>query len=131
MVCALLVAVAGVVVTREARADRAPSPTDALGDWAIESSLRFGFREEDRLVDGRFGPDELPVARTRLVLATRVWPLHGGFVRIEQAFDEITQDTLGDVAADDAQEQSRGDLLVGLGYRARATPSYVVAADST
>jgi hypothetical protein len=115
-----------LAVVSEARADRAPSPTDALGDWAIESSLRFGFHEEDRLVETRFGPEVVPVGRSRMVLSSRVWPVQGGFVRIEQAVDRITEDALEDVAADDARERSVADLLVGLGYRARLTPSLVL-----
>lgn len=107
----------------DARADRAPSPTDLLGDWAIETSLSLGGQSERRIVAVAGGMDSVDLGRSRFGLSVRVWPIQGGYVRLEEALDALGEKSLAEV---DAPERSLTDLRIGTGYRARPFRSLVV-----
>jgi len=121
----VLVAVLGLA-TATARADRAESPTDGLGAWALESRLVLGAVAEDRVfvVDG--------VAQTHRAnhpsygLALRLWPAEGVHVGVEQRVAAFSGRDLAFVETLGAGRIGREDLRVSAGFVRRPTPSFIV-----
>ncbi len=124
LVSTILAATAG-----SSHADRAVSPTDALGNWAVETKLKCcgPWETSYTYYQDSGGLDTQEVASSRIELGVRLWPIRGLYLGLSAGAASFGNDQTRNWARSQGIEAPIWtDAVLEGGYRRRLSPSIVV-----